>query len=96
MEMTSVGTLLVFMLVSAGVGGAPGGRIRLELSVQDAAGAAGANPVNPLLGTLIIGSSPMTQLRLVVWLVIGLVIDFSYGRRHSALKTRQSAKKLAG
>ena len=42
---------------------------------------------------LIVGLSPMTQLRLVVWLVIGLVIYFSYGRRHSALENQTVPKE---
>jgi APA family basic amino acid/polyamine antiporter len=55
-------------------------------------------PLVPILsilfsGTLIIGLSPMTQLRLVVWLVIGLGIYFSYGRRHSALENQAVPKE---
>jgi APA family basic amino acid/polyamine antiporter len=34
--------------------------------------------------------SPATQIRLVVWLVIGLVIYFSYGRKHSKVQALQS------
>jgi basic amino acid/polyamine antiporter, APA family len=50
-------------------------------------------PLVPILAilfstALIIGLSPMTQLRLIVWLIIGLAIYFGYGRKHS--KVQQS------
>ena len=48
-------------------------------------------PVVPILaivfsGALIYGLSPATKWRLVIWLVIGLVIYFSYGRKHSKVQ----------
>jgi APA family basic amino acid/polyamine antiporter len=48
-------------------------------------------PLIPILsilfsGTLIYGLSPATKWRLVVWLVIGLVIYFTYGRHHSKVQ----------
>ena len=56
-------------------------------------------PVVPLLaivacGYLMASLPAVTWLRFVVWLVIGLVIYFIYGRHHSRLA--QPARKLAG
>ena len=49
-----------------------------------------ASPAVPLLGIafcllLMTGLPPFTWLRLVVWLVIGLAVYFTYGRHHSRL-----------
>jgi APA family basic amino acid/polyamine antiporter len=92
-EMTSVGTLLAFMLVSAGVWVLR--RTHPDLSRPFRTPLVPLVPILSILlsGTLIIGLSPMTQLRLVVWLVIGLVIYFSYGRRHSALENQAVPKE---
>jgi APA family basic amino acid/polyamine antiporter len=48
-------------------------------------------PWVPILGilfclSLMLGLPLITWVRLVVWLVIGLVIYFAYGRRHSRLR----------
>lgn len=48
-------------------------------------------PWVPILGilfclTLMAGLPLVTWLRLAVWLVIGLVIYFAYGRTHSTLR----------
>ena len=92
-EMTSVGTLLAFVLVSAGVWVLR--RTHPDLSRPFRTPLVPLVPILSILfsGTLIIGLSPMTQLRLVVWLVIGLVIYFSYGRRHSALEKQAVPKE---
>ena len=52
-------------------------------------------PLVPVLGILaclylIVGLPGGTQLRLVVWLVIGFVIYFGYSRHHSKLFTSSS------
>jgi APA family basic amino acid/polyamine antiporter len=85
-EMTSVGTLLAFVLVSAGVWVLRRKHPELHRPFRTP-----MVPLVPILailfsGALIIFLSPWTQLRLVVWLVIGLVIYFSYGRRRSVLQ----------
>jgi APA family basic amino acid/polyamine antiporter len=93
-EMTSIGTLLAFVLVSAGVWVMR--RRHPELNRPFRAPLVPLVPILAILlsGALIVGLSPMTQLRLVVWLVIGLVIYFSYGRRHSLLQVRERRREL--
>jgi APA family basic amino acid/polyamine antiporter len=85
-EMTSVGTLLAFVLVSAGVWVMR--RTHPELNRPFKTPMVPLVPILAILfsGALIIGLSPMTQLRLVVWLVIGLAIYFGYGRKHSKVQ----------
>jgi APA family basic amino acid/polyamine antiporter len=94
-EMTSVGTLLAFMLVSAGVWVLR--RTHPELSRPFKTPMVPLVPILAILfsGALIIGLSPMTKIRLVVWLVIGLVIYFSYGRRRSVLQNQAVPKENA-
>ena len=48
-------------------------------------------PLVPILsilfsGALIVSLAPATQIRLVAWLVIGLIIYFTYGRKHSKVQ----------
>jgi basic amino acid/polyamine antiporter, APA family len=82
-EMTSVGTLLAFVLVSAGV--LVMRRTHPELNRPFRTPMVPLVPILSILfsGTLIVSLSGWTLLRLVVWLVIGLVIYFSYARHHS-------------
>src|SRR5262249_24453254 len=85
-EMTSVGTLLAFVLVSAGVWVMRRSHPDVPRPFK--------TPMVPLIpilsilasGTLIAFLSPWTQLRLAGWLIIGLVIYFSYGRKHSKVQ----------
>jgi APA family basic amino acid/polyamine antiporter len=91
-EMTSVGTLLAFMLVSAGVWVMRRSHPHVNRPFKTP-----LVPLVPILsilfsGVLIISLSYWTQLRLVIWLVIGLVIYFTYGRKHSKVQlTNQAA-----
>jgi basic amino acid/polyamine antiporter, APA family len=82
-ELVSIGTLFAFIVVSAGV---------LVLRYQRPTLARPFKtplvPLVPLLGILtcgylISGLPTATKERLVIWLVIGLVIYFLYGRTHS-------------
>ena len=95
-EMTSVGTLLAFVLVSAGV--LVMRRKQPELHRPFRTPMVPLVPILAILfsSALIIGLSPMTQLRLVVWLVIGLAIYFGYGRKHSHLATRPAGVDAPG
>ena len=87
-QMTSVGTLLAFVLVSAGVW-------VMRRTHPDVARPFRTPwvPVTPILailfsGALIITLPTATQIRLVVWLIIGLFIYFFYGRKHSKVQGR--------
>lgn len=84
-HMTSIGTLLAFSIVCAGV---------LVLRRTDPGRERGFrapfSPLVPLLGIAVCGAMMLSLgwenwLRLGVWLVIGLVIYFGYSRRHSRL-----------
>jgi APA family basic amino acid/polyamine antiporter len=85
-NMTSIGTLFAFVLVCLGV---------WILRVRDPNAPRQFKtplvPVVPILGIasnalMIFGLGWTNWLRLGVWLVIGLVIYFAYGRNHSKLK----------
>ncbi len=85
-QMTSVGTLLAFVLVSAGVWVMRKTHPDLNRPFRTP-----LVPLVPILailfsGFLIVTLSPATQIRLVVWLLIGFVIYFSYGRKHSKVQ----------
>jgi len=84
-DMTSIGTLFAFVLVCAGV---------WIMRVRDPNAPRQFKtplvPLVPLLGivvnmAMIFGLGWPNWLRLGVWLVLGLVIYFGYGRRHSRL-----------
>ena len=86
-EMTSIGTLFAFVLVCAGVW-----LLRIRRPEIPRAFRA---PMVPLIATLgiitcgamIYGLGPTNWLRLVIWLLIGFVFYFGYGRKHSLLNT---------
>ena len=90
-EMTSVGTLLAFVLVSAGVW-----VMRKKHPHVNRPFKTPMVPLVPILAivfsrVLIVSLSGWTLLRLVVWLVIGLVIYFTYGRKHSKVQLANRA-----
>src|SRR5438105_3680171 len=84
-DMTSIGTLFAFMLVCAGVWILRVKRPELQRSFR----VRGVPVVSGLgiivCGAMIYGLGRDTWIRLVVWLVIGLVIYFGYSRSHSRL-----------
>ncbi|MEV3984266.1 amino acid permease [Nonomuraea sp. NPDC003560] len=87
-ELTNIGILLAFVVVCAAV-------IVLRYRRPDLPRGfrMPGMPVVPAIGVLfslwlITFLEPLTWLRFVVWFLIGLVIYFAYGRRHSALNRR--------
>lgn len=93
-EMTSIGTLLAFVMVCLGV-------LILRKKQPHAPRPFRTPwvPVVPVLGILtcllMMYSLPWeTWLRLFVWLLIGFAIYWGYGRKHSRLRLEQSRKKI--
>ena len=92
-ELVSIGTLFAFVLVSAGV-------IVLRYQRPDIHRPFRTPlvPIVPGLGILVCGYLMFglpwdTWLRLIIWLVIGLVVYFLYGRHHSRVS---NATAVAG
>jgi basic amino acid/polyamine antiporter, APA family len=57
-------------------------------------------PVVPILGmvislALMVSSSLQAKMAFIIWLVVGLIIYFTYSRKHSVLRLKQSAAELA-
>jgi APA family basic amino acid/polyamine antiporter len=91
-EMTSIGTLLAFVMVCLGV---------LIMRKKEPDAPRGFRtpwvPVVPILGiltcVLMMVSLPVdTWIRLFVWLAIGLAIYYGYGKKHSKLAQAQAAE----
>jgi basic amino acid/polyamine antiporter, APA family len=92
-EMTSIGTLFAFMLVCAGVW-----IMRKRRPDIPRGFTVPALPVVSILGIIVCGAMIYglgwtNWMRLLVWLVIGLVIYFSYGAKHSRLRQERLADK---
>ena len=84
-EMTSIGTLFAFMLVCAGVW-----IMRVRRPDIPRSFTVPALPLVATLGILVCGAMIYglgwtNWLRLIAWLIIGLVFYFGYARRHSRL-----------
>jgi APA family basic amino acid/polyamine antiporter len=84
-EMTSIGTLFAFMLVCAGVW-----IIRVRSPELERGFRVPAVPVVSTLGIIVCGAMIYglgwtNWMRLIVWLLIGFVFYFSYGKRNSQL-----------
>ncbi|HEX7118232.1 MAG TPA: amino acid permease [Longimicrobiales bacterium] len=85
-ELVSIGTLLAFVIVCSGVL-----YLRIKEPERERPFRAPFVPFVPIMGVLVclammIGLPGDTWLRLVIWLVIGLAIYFTYGRKHSLLR----------
>jgi APA family basic amino acid/polyamine antiporter len=87
-ELTSIGTLFAFVLVSLGV-------MILRIKRPDIPRSfkvPGGTYLVPICGALTSGllmytATTHTIIRLFVWMAIGLIIYFSYGVKHSVLRT---------
>ena len=84
-KLVSIGTLFAFVLVSAGVIILRRTRADLHRPFR-----VPAVPIVPLLsilacGWLMVNLSVETWLRFAIWLAIGFVVYFFYGRQHSRL-----------
>jgi APA family basic amino acid/polyamine antiporter len=96
-ELVSIGTLLAFVIVCAGVWVLRNRRPDLPRPFKTP-----WVPVVPILGILVslglMASLPLgTWIRLIVWLVIGMFIYFGYSRRHSKVQNMVSDEvKVAG
>jgi APA family basic amino acid/polyamine antiporter len=95
-EMTSIGTLFAFILVCIGVWIMRARRPDLERAFR-----VPAAPVVCTLGivvcaAMIFGLGWTNWLRLIVWLAIGLVLYFSYGKSHSRLNAPQPPEMPEG
>ena len=96
-EMTSIGTLFAFVVVCLAV-------IVLRVTRPDAARPfrVPGGSIIPILGVisclyLMVSLSVMTWVRLLVWLDIGMLIYWFYGRRHSPLADpREAAARSYG
>ncbi|MEO8636037.1 MAG: amino acid permease [Gemmatimonadales bacterium] len=85
-QLVNIGTLLAFMLVCAGVWILRVSRPDLERPFRTP-----LVPFVPIMGILccfglMLTLPADTWIRLVVWLLIGFVIYFGYGRKHSVLQ----------
>lgn len=85
-EMTSIGTLFAFILVCAGVI-----ILRKKEPNQKREFKTPWVPLVPILGIVVCGAMIFglgwtNWARLIIWLIIGLVIYFSYSRKHSKLQ----------
>jgi APA family basic amino acid/polyamine antiporter len=92
-ELVSIGTLLAFVIVCAGV--IVLRKVRPELPRPFRTP---FSPVVPALGVLSCGylmyGLPLdTWLRLIIWLAVGLGIYFGYSRHHSRVQLREAAGK---
>jgi APA family basic amino acid/polyamine antiporter len=96
-ELVSIGTLLAFVIVCAGVWVLRRRRPDLHRPFKTP-----MVPLVPILGIIIsfalMASLPVdTWIRLFVWLVIGMAIYFGYGRHHSRVQQlRAEDVKIAG
>ncbi len=85
-ELVSIGTLLAFVIVCGGVW-----YLRVKEPERERPFRTPLVPFVPLMGILVCGFMmyflPIdTWIRLIVWMVIGLVVYFAYGRSHSVLQ----------
>jgi basic amino acid/polyamine antiporter, APA family len=95
-DLTNIGTLFAFVLVCFGII-----ILRIKEPLKHRTFKVPLNPVIPLLGVascifLMTALPGITWIRFVVWLIIGLVVYFTYSFRHSLLhpKSRSAPPPL--
>jgi len=93
-QLVSIGTLLAFVIVCAGVW-----MLRIKRPDIDRPFKAPWVPFTPLMGILLslllMASLPLdTWLRLIVWLLIGFAIYFGYSRRHSRVQAGERTSAI--
>jgi APA family basic amino acid/polyamine antiporter len=84
-EMTSIGTLFAFILVCAGIWIMRVRNPELERGFRVPAAPVVATLGIVTCGAMIYGLGWTNWMRLLVWLVIGLIFYFSYGKHHSRI-----------
>ncbi len=93
-EMVSIGTLLAFVIVSVGI---------IILRKSEPTAIRGFKtpwvPFVPILGALVcfaqMASLPIdTWIRLISWMLIGFVIYFTYGRKHSHARLKRKNNNI--
>jgi basic amino acid/polyamine antiporter, APA family len=92
-ELVSIGTLLAFVIVCAGVWVLRRRRPDLPRAFKTP-----WVPVVPILGIIVSAglmlSLPLdTWLRLIIWLIIGMVVYFSYSRHHSRVQIAAASSR---
>jgi basic amino acid/polyamine antiporter, APA family len=84
-EMTSIGTLFAFILVCAGVWIMRARQPELERGFRVPAAPLVATLGIIVCGAMIYGLGWTNWMRLIVWLLIGLIFYFSYGKHNSCI-----------
>ncbi len=92
-EMVNIGTLFAFVLVSAGVIVLRRSRPDLDRGFR-----APLVPLLPILSIiacvwLMLNLTGLTWIRFLIWMGIGVIVYFLYGRRHSVLGRREAAAR---
>jgi APA family basic amino acid/polyamine antiporter len=95
-EMTSIGTLFAFILVCIGVWILRSRRPDLPRAFKVRALPLVSIAGVIVCGAMIFGLGWTNWLRLIVWLMIGLVFYFSYGIRHSKVQALETAGTSTG
>jgi basic amino acid/polyamine antiporter, APA family len=90
-ELVSIGTLLAFVIVCSGVW-----ILRARRTEVPRAFVAPWIPFTPIMGILVsllmmFSLAWQTWARLIIWLVIGLIIYFTYSRHHSRVQRGEAA-----
>jgi basic amino acid/polyamine antiporter, APA family len=93
-ELVSIGTLLAFIIVCAGVW-----VLRKTDPNMPRPFRTPLVPIVPILGILIslgmmAGLPQDTWLRLIIWLIIGMAVYFFYGKKHSRVQTEAQRQRV--